>query len=100
MPALGDWMPSREFWVLVGFHLFIFGMLSLDLGVFSRRAHTVSIKEAAAWSAVWIALACGFALCIWQFWYLWHPEKPEVGGDKAIEFVTGYLVELSLSVDN
>ena len=65
-------------------------MLVLDLGVFHRRAHTVKFREALAWSAVWIALAGIFAVVI----FFWHGRTP------ALEFVTGYVIEPSLSVDN
>jgi tellurite resistance protein TerC len=100
MTTLWSWLQSPEFLVLVGFHLLIILMLVLDLGVFQRRAHVVSIREAAAWSAVWIGLALLFAWCIWQFWHVWRPAEPDKGADKAIEFLTGYLIEKSLSVDN
>jgi tellurite resistance protein TerC len=76
------------FWVL--FNLFVLAMLVLDLGVFHRRAHTVKFREALAWSAMWIALALGFAVLV----YFWH------GRTTTLEFVTGYVIELSLSVDN
>jgi tellurite resistance protein TerC len=65
-------------------------MLVLDLGVFHRRAHTVKFREALAWSVAWIVMACVFAVVIF-FWY---------GRVPALEFVTGYVIELSLSVDN
>jgi len=65
-------------------------MLVLDLGVFHRRAHTVKFREALAWSVVWIALAVIFAVVV----FFWH------GRTSALEFVTGYVIELSLSVDN
>ena len=65
-------------------------MLALDLGVFHRKAHAVSIKEASIWSIVWIALAMIFNLGIY---FTWGPEK-------ALEFLTGYVIEKSLSVDN
>ncbi len=65
-------------------------MLVLDLGVFHRRAHTVKFREALAWSVMWIALAALFAVVI----FFWHGRTP------ALEFVTGYVIELSLSVDN
>jgi len=65
-------------------------MLVLDLGVFHRRTHTVKYREALIWSAVWIALAAIFAVVI----YFWHGRTP------SLEFVTGYVIELSLSVDN
>jgi len=74
----------------VGFNLFVLLMLALDLGVFHRTAHVVKTKEALLWSVVWIALALLFNLGI----YLW--QGPKV----ALEFLTGYLIEKSLSVDN
>jgi tellurite resistance protein TerC len=87
-------------WYLVGFHLFILIMLALDLGIFQREAHTVSLGEAAIWSGVWIVLALLFAFGLWKFWHLWHHEHPELGPQKAVEFLTGYLIEKALSVDN
>jgi tellurite resistance protein TerC len=65
-------------------------MLVLDLGVFHRRNHVVKFREAILWSAMWIALAAIFAVIV----YFWHGRVP------ALEFVTGYVIELSLSVDN
>ena len=65
-------------------------MLVLDLGVFHRRAHTVKFREALAWSAAWVAMAAVFAVIV----FFWHGRTP------ALEFVTGYVIELSLSVDN
>ena len=65
-------------------------MLVLDLGVFHRRAHTVKFREALAWSGAWIVLAAIFAVVI----FFWHGRTP------TLEFVTGYVIELSLSVDN
>ncbi len=75
-------------WIL--FNIFVLGMLALDLGVFHRKAHEVKFKEAVIWSVVWIALALLFNLLV----YFWH------GTQSALEFLTGYLVEKSLSVDN
>jgi tellurite resistance protein TerC len=94
------WLQSTDFLVLVGFHVFIVAMLALDLGVFQRRAHAVGMREAAIWSAVWVALALLFAVGVWQFWDAWHPDQPGQGGAKAVEFVTGYVIEKALSVDN
>lgn len=74
----------------IGFNLFVLLMLALDLGVFHRKAHVVKTKEALLWSAVWIALALLFNLII----YFWQGQKV------ALEFLTGYLIEKSLSVDN
>jgi tellurite resistance protein TerC len=77
-------------WLWTGFSLFILTMLSLDLGLFNRKAHTVRYREAWIWSAVWVTLAMGFAGIV--FYYLGSPS--------GVEFLTGYLIELSLSVDN
>jgi tellurite resistance protein TerC len=74
----------------IGFGAFVLAMLALDLGVFHRRSHTVGMREALAWSGAWIALALLFNGVVWH----------RHGGDKGLEFLTGYLVELSLSVDN
>jgi tellurite resistance protein TerC len=75
-------------------------MLALDLGVFQRKAHAVGIREAAIWSAVWIALAFIFAAAIWKYWDRWRPDEAGQGGTKAVEFITGYVIEKALSVDN
>jgi tellurite resistance protein TerC len=83
-------MPETSLWLWVGFNLFILGMLALDLGVFHRKAHEVSLKEAAVWSAVWVTLALVFNAGLWYF----------RGADPALQFLTGYLIEKSLSVDN
>lgn len=77
-------------WVWFAFIGGVLGMLALDLGVFHRKAHTVSVREAAVWSAVWVALSLAFAALV----YVWQ------GPDKGLEFVTGYLIEKSLAVDN
>jgi len=81
-------METVYFWV--GFNLFVLLMLALDLGVFNRKAHVISVKEALTWSFVWIALALLFNIGI-LYWF---------GSQKALEFFTGYLIEKSLSVDN
>lgn len=73
-----------------GFTLFVLFMLALDLGVFHRTAHRVSLREALTWSAVWIGLALAFNVALW----LW--KGPATG----MEFLTGYVIEKSLSVDN
>jgi tellurite resistance protein TerC len=77
-------------WFWIGFNVFVIVMLALDLGVFNRRAHTVSFREALAWSGVWVGLATLFAVLV----YFWH------GRSESLEFATGYLIELSLSIDN
>ena len=76
------------FWIL--FNLFAVGMLALDLLVFHRSGRVVQSREALAWSAMWIGLAAAFAVLVF-FWQ---------GRQVALEFVTGYVLELSLSVDN
>ncbi len=76
------------FWIL--FNVFVVAMLVLDLGVFNRKAHSISFREALGWSAMWIGLASAFAVLV----YFWH------GRAASLEFATGYLIELSLSIDN
>ena len=81
-------IDSTILWV--SFNVFVLAMLVLDLGVFHRKAHVVSVREALVWTAVWITLAMIFNLLIYYYF----------GKDKALEFFTGYLIEKSLSVDN
>jgi len=76
------------FWIL--FNLFVVAMLALDLGVINRRSHRINFREALAWSGVWIALAAAFAVLM-LFWR---------GPAQALQLVTGYVIELSLSLDN
>jgi tellurite resistance protein TerC len=76
------------FWIL--FNLFVLAMLALDLGVLNRRSRRVSFRKALAWSGIWIALAAAFAVLV----FFWH------GRSQALQFVTGYVIELSLSFDN
>jgi tellurite resistance protein TerC len=82
----------------IGFCLFILIMLAIDLGVFNRKPHEVSYKDAAIWSAVWIMLALVFAGLLFGplGWELFGAQRHQ----KGLEFLTGYLIELSLSVDN
>jgi tellurite resistance protein TerC len=81
-------LNDLRFWVL--FNVFVLVMLALDLGFLRRSAHVVKSREALGWSALWIALAAAFAALI----YVW------LGHSATLEFVTGYVLELSLSVDN
>ena len=81
---------SGSTWLWVGFSLFIVTMLSLDLGLFNRSAHTIRYREAWIWSGVWVTLALIFAGLVFRY----------QGYDRGFEFLTGYLIELSLSVDN
>lgn len=83
-------MTGQESTIFVGFGVFILIMLSLDLGVFHRRAHAVGLMEAAAWTTVWVSLALLFALGL----YVW------LGPKQALLFLTGYVIEEALSVDN
>jgi tellurite resistance protein TerC len=81
------------------FIAFVLVMLALDLFVFGgRKAHKVGVKEAAAWSLVWVSLALAFNAGLW--WYLNGTAGAEIADRKALEFLTGYLIEKSLSVDN
>src|SRR3990172_12697540 len=72
------------------FNLFVLAMLALDLGVFHRRAHAPSFREACAWYAVWVTLSIAFNVGV----YFWRGQQP------ALEFLTGYVLEVSLSMDN
>jgi tellurite resistance protein TerC len=81
---------QTHFWFWIAFNFGVLCLLAIDLFGFQRRAHAPSSKEAAIWTSVWVALSLGFNILIW----LWEGEA------KALEFLTGYLVEYSLSVDN
>jgi tellurite resistance protein TerC len=87
-------------WLWVGFNVFVLAMLALDLGVFHRSAHEVSIKEASVWSVVWITLALAFNGLIFLFWNQLQPNSPYSNSDAGLAFLTGYLIEKSLSIDN
>ena len=99
---------DQYWWFYAGFAVFVLAMLALDLGVFHRDAHEVSVREAATWSVVWIALALAFnyAFYLYAGWRL--PQVPELAGldhvhlarDSALEFLAGYVVEKALAVDN
>ncbi len=77
-------------WMWVAFSGLVVGLLVLDLLVFHKEAHEVRLREALLWSVVWVALALVFNVVVWVAW----------GPDKGLEFLTGYLLEKSLSVDN
>ena len=77
-------------WFWVAFNLFVLMMLAIDLGIFNRNAHEVRVKEALVWSAVWISLALLFNAIV----YFWR------GQEAALQFLAGYLIEYSLSIDN
>ncbi|MFQ3661848.1 MAG: TerC family protein [Chloroflexaceae bacterium] len=93
-------MFDTMLWLWVGFNLFVLAMLALDLGVFHRQAHVVALKEAAIWSVVWISLAMLFNLLLFLFWERLIPNSAYTAGDAALAFLTGYLIEKALSVDN
>jgi tellurite resistance protein TerC len=80
----------NSLWGWVGFNVVVLAILALDLGIFHRKSEKVSLKEAAVWSAVWVALSLCFAFAIWQ----------SMGEEDGLEFLTGYLIEYALSVDN
>jgi tellurite resistance protein TerC len=79
---------SVFFWI--GFHIFILIMLAIDLGIFNRKEHKVPVKEAVVWVVVWVSLALLFNLFVLE----------KFGKTQALEFLTGYVIEYSLSVDN
>jgi tellurite resistance protein TerC len=81
---------SSSTWLWLGFSIFIVTMLSLDLGLFNRRAHSIKYREAWIWSGVWVTLAMIFCALVFHY----------QGSTRGLEFLTGYLIELSLSVDN
>ena len=83
-------LQAAPWWAWSGFHAFVFLMLALDLGVFNRRIHAPTVREAGIWSAVWISLALVFNGLIFQ----------AEGSQKGLEWFTGYVLEKSLSVDN
>jgi len=88
---------TPAFWV--GFILFVLAMLALDLFVLGgSKAHRVSAREALGWTIAWVTLALTFNALLW--WWLDGTLGREVANQKALEFLTGYLIELSLSVDN
>jgi tellurite resistance protein TerC len=94
-------MIAAPLLILAGFHAVILLVLSIDLGIIRRKAQAVSMKEAAVWSVVWILLALAFGFVgIRNCWDWWDPQNPHAGPAKSLEFITGYLVEFSLSVDN
>ena len=90
MLNIAAWPQNPTFWILVGFHVFVLLMLALDMGVLRKKSHVVGMKEAAGWTTFWVGLAALFAAGV----YVWR------GKEEGLQFVAGYVVELSLSVDN
>ncbi len=87
-------------WLWIGFNAFVLAMLALDLGVFHRHSHEVSVKEALIWSGIWIACAMVFNVLLYFFWNWMSPGSSYSNGEAAMAFLTGYLIEKSLSIDN
>src|SRR5205809_587250 len=83
-------LMATNIWFWLGFIAFVLAMLALDLGVFHRKAHVVRPREASVWVGVWVALALIFAAGLWKF----------QSSSTALTFLTGYVIEESLSVDN
>jgi len=104
--------PFADYWwFYAGFTLFVLGMLALDLGVFHKKAHEVSVKEASAWTAIWISLALIFNVLFYFYakyrfttgeQYLSIPDfQPLIQAKTtALEFLTGFVVEKTLAIDN
>jgi tellurite resistance protein TerC len=98
------------FWIWTGFIVFVLALLALDLGVFNRKAHVISVKEALGWSAIWITLGLLFSVFIYFAYdnhWLGIGTRPDDVDDivldgraAAIRYLTGYVVEKSLSIDN
>jgi tellurite resistance protein TerC len=80
----------HSIWAWIGFNLFVLAMLAVDLGLFNREAHKISVKEATTWTIVWVTLALTFNAGVYYF----------ISRQAALEFLTGYLIEKALSVDN
>ncbi len=107
-----DLFPFQQYWwFYAAFTAFVLLLLALDLGVFHREAREVRFREAAMWSAMWVGLALAFAYGLYQYALWKFPQDPRLAGlpgfdptsvawDSALEFLAGYIVEYSLSVDN
>jgi len=108
MPDILLFPFDQYWWFYAGFTVFVLAMLALDLGVFHRDAHEVTVREAATWSVVWVALALlfNYAFYLYAGWHL--PQVPALAGldhaqlarDASLEFLAGYVVEKALAVDN
>lgn len=101
--------PLADYWWFYGiFTLFVLGLLALDLGVFHREAHEVRFKEALGWSVAWITLALAFGYALYQYALWKFPLDPRLAGldhaalakQTGLEYLAGFVVEKSLSVDN
>lgn len=93
METIGTW------WMWVGFAVFVVVAIAVDLLVMERQgAHRVTMKEAAGWSVLWFGLSFVFVAALW--WYLNSTQGREIADKVSMQFITGYLVEKSLSIDN
>ena len=99
---------AQYWWLYLGFTGLIVGLLALDLGVFHRKAHVVSMKESLGWSAVWITLGLLFGVALWQY-ARWHlPQVPglarydtlALADQVGMEYLAGYVIEKALAIDN
>jgi tellurite resistance protein TerC len=99
---------AQYWWLYAGFTAFIGALLALDLGVFHRKAHVVTMKESLGWSVVWISLGLAFGAVLWQY-ALWRlPQVPELASfdtvmlanQVGLEYLAGYVIEKALAVDN
>lgn len=91
-------LAMNEMWLWVGFTVFILLMLAIDLGLFNRKAHIITYRQAVTWSAVWITLALLFSGVV--YWRHSAMAGHDAGISAVITYLTGYIIELSLSVDN
>ena len=93
METIGTW------WMWTGFAVFVVMAIAIDLLVMEKQgAHKVTVKEAAGWSVLWFSLAFVFVALLW--WYLNSSQGREIANEVSMQFITGYLVEKSLSIDN
>jgi len=111
MPRVELFPFAEYWWFYAGFTAFVLVLLALDLGVFHRKAHAVSFKEAGLWCVVWVSLALLFNLGFYLFMLDRFPADPRLlavpgfdpsaaARNAALEFLAGYVVEYSLSIDN
>jgi len=87
-------------WYWIGFLILVFILLALDLGVFNRRSHVISTREAAGWTTLWVSLSLLFSVFVYYAYDRQWIDSPLTGGQAAVDYLTGYLVEQSLSMDN
>ncbi|RME49174.1 MAG: TerC family protein [Chloroflexi bacterium] len=93
-------MFDGTIWLWIGFNVLVLALLALDLGVFHRDSHAVSVREAAIWSGIWIASALLFAVVIYFGWQRLVPQSPLNNVEATLAYLSGYVIEKSLSVDN